>query len=96
MSSEDQPYTLSQVAAATGSPERRLREKLAKAEQRQAYFSIPELAIRWRCSRGTVYNRLRSVGAKVLDFAANGKKCKKVVPAAVVAEIECKKTRTIR
>jgi hypothetical protein len=96
MTSEDQLYTLSQVAAATGLPERLLREKLAKPEQRQVYFSIPELASRWRCSRGSVYNRLRSVGAKVLDFAANGKKCKKVVPAAVVAEIECKKTRIFR
>ena len=55
---------------------------------RQAFYSIPELAIRWRCSRGTVYNRLRFAGAKVLDFASAGKKGKKLVPALTVFHIE--------
>jgi hypothetical protein len=36
----------------------------------QDFFSIPELALRWRCSRGTVYNLIR--GEKVLDFALPG------------------------
>jgi hypothetical protein len=52
------------------------------------FYSILELATRWRCSRGTVYNRLRQVGARVLDFAEPGKKCKKAVPASVVMQIE--------
>jgi hypothetical protein len=56
--------------------------------ERQAFYSIPELAIRWRCSRGTVYNRLRFAGAKVLDFASAGKKGKKLVPALTVFQIE--------
>lgn len=42
--------------------------------------------MRWRCSRGTVYNLIR--GEKVLDFAAPGHRGKKLVPAAVVAKIE--------
>jgi len=59
-----------------------------RTNERQAFYSIPELAIRWRCSRGTVYNRLRFAGAKVLDFASAGKKGKKLVPALTVFQIE--------
>jgi len=61
----------------------------------QDFFSIQELATRWRCSRGTVYNRLRNMGAKVLDFAAPGKRGKKAVPASVVLEIESQRTRRL-
>jgi hypothetical protein len=60
------------------------------------FFSIGELAERWRCSRGTVYNRLRAVGAKVLDFAtAPGRRSKKAVPAGVVLQIENRKTKVL-
>ena len=59
---------------------------------KREYFSIPELADRWRCSRGTVYNRLRAVGAKVLDFAPRGKKGKKAVAVATVLQIEQQRT----
>ena len=52
------------------------------------FFSIPELAQRWRCSRGSVYNRLRVAGAKVVDFALAGKRGSKLVPSDVVREIE--------
>jgi transposase len=57
------------------------------------YFSIVELAQRWRCSRGTVYNRLRALRAEILDFAPRGKRGKKVVRATTVFEIEKRKTR---
>jgi hypothetical protein len=36
------------------------------------FFSIRDLAERWRCSRGSVYSRIR--GEMVVDFAAKGKK----------------------
>src|ERR1700736_6357897 len=36
----------------------------------QPFYSISDLAERWRCSRGSVYNRLR--GERVVDFAAPG------------------------
>ena len=62
-------------------------------EAQQDYFSIAELAQRWRCSRGTVYNRLRALGAEVLDFASRGKKGKKVVRAKTVLQIEERRTR---
>lgn len=61
----------------------------------QAFYSIPELAVRWRCSRGTVYNRLRFAGAKVLDFASAGKKGKKLVPALTVFQIESKHLKVL-
>jgi hypothetical protein len=61
----------------------------------QDFFSIPELAQRWRCSRGSVYNRLRAAGAKVVDFAAAGKRGSKLVPWGVVLEIENKKLKRL-
>lgn len=61
-------------------------------DSRREYFSIPELADRWRCSEGTIYNRLRATGATVLDFAERGKRGKKVVPVATVLQIERHRT----
>jgi hypothetical protein len=52
------------------------------------YFSIKELAERWRCSRGTVYNRLRAFAVEVLDFAPRGKRSRKAVSRKNVLEIE--------
>jgi hypothetical protein len=65
------------------------------APVRQEFYSISELAQRWRCSRGTIYNRLRASGAKVLDFAIPGKRGKKAVPASVVLEIENRRTKRL-
>jgi hypothetical protein len=65
------------------------------APMRQEFFSIGELARRWRCSRGTVYNRLRAAGVTVLDFSAPGKKSKKAVSAKVVLQIEARKTKKL-
>ena len=67
----------------------------ARTQAVQEYFSIPELAERWRCSRGTVYNRLRAVGCEILDFAPRGKKGKKVVRAKTVFRIEERYTRRL-
>lgn len=60
----------------------------------KAFLSIPQLAVRWCCSRATVYNRIR--GKKVLDFAAPGHKGKKLVPAEVVEAIERESMRVWR
>lgn len=64
----------------------------ATKDTAREYYSIPELAERWRCSEGTVYNRLRATGATVLDFAVRGKRGKKVVPVATVLRIERQRT----
>lgn len=58
------------------------------------YYSIADLAERWRCSRGTVYNMIR--GEKVLDFAVPGHKGKKLVSAEVVRRIELENMRVLR
>jgi len=63
-------------------------ERIPRSQAQQEYFSFAELAQRWRCSRGTVYNRLRAVRADVLDFAPRGKKGKKVVRVTTILEIE--------
>jgi predicted DNA-binding protein YlxM (UPF0122 family) len=71
------------------------RTSTQTAQKKQEYFSFVELAERWRCSRGTVYNRLRRVQAEILDFAPRGKKGKKVVRAATVFVVEAKHTRRL-
>jgi hypothetical protein len=60
----------------------------------QPFFSNPELAERWRCSRGSVYNRIR--GQMVVDFAAKGRKGHKLVPADVVLKLERAHLRVLR
>ncbi len=60
----------------------------------QPFYSITDLAVRWRCSRGSVYNRIR--GEKVVDFAANGRKGRKLVPIEVVLKIEHAHLRVLR
>ena len=87
--------TISQIATLFGIPASLVRNRIAKGNAGQEFFSISELATRWRCSRGTVYNRLRSSEAKVLDFASPGKKGKKAVPAAVVHQIESRKLKRL-
>ena len=64
------------------------------AAKQQPFFSIPELAERWRCSRASVYNRIR--GEKVVDFAANGRKGHKLVPLGVVLKIERAHLKVLR
>lgn len=58
------------------------------------FFSISDLAKRWRCSRASVYNRLR--GELVLDFARPGRRGHKVIPRETVTVIERKRLRVLR
>jgi hypothetical protein len=66
----------------------------AKEDRMPPYYSISDLAERWRCSRGTVYNVIR--GERVLDFATAGHRGKKLVPAEVVRRIEKRKMQVFR
>lgn len=88
-------FTISEFAALLGLEENVIRERVARGTKQPEYYSIGELAERWRVSRGTVYNRLRSAGAKVLDFAAPGRKGKKAVHARVVIQIEARRTKRL-
>jgi hypothetical protein len=51
------------------------------------FFTIPDLALRWRCSRGNVYNVLRKHDVKLLDVN------KRLVPAEAVERIERMNTK---
>lgn len=69
---------------------------LQSATAPRPFYSIPELAERWCCSRGTVYNVIR--GERVLDLGADGRKKKshKLVPLEVVLKVEREKMRVFR
>ena len=61
----------------------------------QEYFSIADLAERWRVSRSAIYGYLR--GYTVIDFApAPGRKGHKLVPAETVLQIERQRLRILR
>jgi hypothetical protein len=92
----EKQLAVSELSLLLGIQESVIRETIAAHEQnRQEYYSIGELAIRWRVSRGTVYNRLRSAGAKVLDFSSPGKRSKKTVHVNVILHIEAQRTRKL-
>src|SRR5208337_1184577 len=57
-------FTIKEIASLFGISEGALRERIGKglSPVRQDFFSIKQLADRWSCSRGTVYNVLRSTG----------------------------------
>jgi hypothetical protein len=95
--SSQRQLSVSEVASLFGYTDNVILEMLDQrnAPLRQDFFSIQDLAARWRCSRATVYNRLRQVGAKVLDFSSHGRKGKKAVPATVVAQIENRQTKRL-
>lgn len=69
-------------------------EETRAALEVRPFFSISDLAMRWRCSRGTVYNVLR--GQPVLDFAPTGKKGHKLVALEIVLKIEAARMKVWR
>jgi len=81
-------FTVSEFAAFFGLEEHVIRERIECGPSKREYYSIGELADRGVFSRGTVYSQLRSAGAKVLDFAAPGRRGKKIVSVSVVLQIE--------
>jgi hypothetical protein len=68
--------------------------KQEQAAPGQPFYSISDLAERWRCSRGSVYNRLR--GERVVDFAAPGRRGHKLIPLETVQRIERAHLRMLR
>ena len=55
---------------------------------RKEFLTIPELAERWRIARPTVYDRLRRLSVKVLDFSSDGGRGRKLIPLGAIIEIE--------
>jgi hypothetical protein len=63
---------------------------------KKAFNSIPELAIRWCCSRAKVYIVLREAEFKLLDLSQPGKdKGKRLIPGHVVERIEESRMRSL-
>ena len=62
---------------------------------RREFLTISELAERWRIARPTVYDRLRSTRAKVLDFNPRGGRGRKLIPIGEVMEIENRQLRRL-
>ena len=61
----------------------------------QEFYSVADLAARWRVSRSAVYGYLR--GYEVIDFApAPGRKGHKLVSAETVRQIEREHIRVLR
>ena len=60
------------------------------------FYSIPDLARRWRCSRSTVYTILRESEFKLFDMRQRKKaKGKWNVPGAAVEQIEKSRMRSL-
>lgn len=63
---------------------------------KKPFYSIPDLAARWDCSRATVYSVFKESEFKVLNLARRNKnKGKKLIPAAIVEQIERSRMRTL-
>ena len=95
MSLDQEKLTISEFASLFGFDPQAIKQAI---EQRtvstpKSFFTIPELAARWGCSRASIYNYLRDAGARIVDFAPTGGKGKKLIPLSVVERIERQRTR---
>jgi hypothetical protein len=70
-----------------------LRRRESQSQKR--YLTIPEVAERWRIARPTVYNRPRSAGIRVLDFADRGGRGRKLIAMGDVLRVEREMFRRI-
>jgi hypothetical protein len=69
---------------------------MSEVQKMDAYYTISELALRWKSSDTSVARYLKINGCKVLDLAIGTSKGKKVVPAKEVLRLEEKRTHTYR
>jgi hypothetical protein len=58
------------------------------------FFTVQELAERWRIARPTVYARLQRLGIKVLDLSPGTARGRKVVPRSAILEVESRQLKT--
>lgn len=83
--------SIAELADIFGFPVSALVDAINRNRQaiKKPYYSIPDLAARWNCSRATVYNILRESESKLFSMSRKGRgKGKWNVPAAVVERIE--------
>jgi len=84
--------SVSEFASLFGFPDSAVAEAIEAQRQRrsesQSFFTIPQLADRWVCSRAKVYAVLRASAAKILDIGEGKTRKKILVPAEVVERLE--------
>jgi predicted DNA-binding protein YlxM (UPF0122 family) len=83
--------SITELANILGFPVSALVEAVNRNRQavKKPFYSIPELAQRWNCSRASVYNILRESESKLLNLSRKDRnKGKWNVPAAIVERIE--------
>jgi len=88
---EEDSLTIGEFSSLFGFPSDAIIEAIRRNRTavKKAFYSIPDLAARWNCSRATVYNILAEAEFKVLDLKREGKgRGKKLVPALFVEKIE--------
>jgi hypothetical protein len=96
VSLDPEKLTVSEFATLLGLDAQAIKSPIqCRASPSKEFLTIPQLAARWVCSRGSVYNYLRDAGAKIVDFAPPGGKGKKLVPMDVVERIERQRTKRI-
>lgn len=92
------PFTVAEFSSLFGFPAEAIIEAIRRNRTavKKAFYSIPDLAARWNCSRATVYNILRESEFKVFDLAREGKdRGKKLVPSVVVEKIEAANMKAV-
>lgn len=90
--------TIGEFSSLFGFPAEALMEAIRRnrTSLKKSFYSIPDLAARWDCSRGTVYNILAESEFKVLNLTRKGKdKGKRLVPAAVIEKLEQSRMRPV-
>jgi hypothetical protein len=61
----------------------------------EKFLTVSELAQRWRIARPTVYDRIRALDLKVLDFNPRTGRGRKLIPFGAVLEIENRQLRRL-
>jgi len=91
-------FSIAELAELFGFPVSALVQAINRNRQavKKPFYSIPDLARRWNCSRATVYKVLRESELKVLNVAQRtATRGKWNVPSAVVEHIERSRMETI-
>lgn len=69
---------------------------MSEVQKMDEFYTVRELAARWKCGKSSVERYMRLNGCKVVDLAVGHPKGKKIVPAKEVLRLEEKRMRVYR
>jgi response regulator of citrate/malate metabolism len=69
---------------------------MSEVQKMDAYYTIKELAERWKSSQSSVARYLKINGCQVLDLAIGKKKSKKIISAKEILRLEEKRCKVYR